>query len=408
MANSRKSKIITKKEDIDLLINLKEEDITYSFIMEIFGEFGGKKRFETYDTFTVPKGYYGVEGNKNIKPFRTTVGTWIFNKYFVEPYLFNLFGYIDYTITKKSMGGINKKLSYALLEDDIELDVLKDFLMKTQKFMPYVTILSPSFTLKMLTCTKEINREKQKLYKQYKDRLDAGDEVAAEQLENELKRFAKSYLDGDPSMDSYLSGARGSFDNNFKNMFIMKGAMKDPDPNKGYNIAMSNYMDGIAKEEYKLFANSVAAGPYARAKKTELGGHWEKLFVMAFQHLRLDPPNSDCGTKRTLEIILSPSNLDDYIYSYIVEGKQLIELTSKNASKYYGKKIKIRFSSLCESKTGFCNKCAGNLYYRMEQDNMGPATATIPSTLKNLSMKSFHDSTIVTVEFDAMKAFGLK
>ena len=37
----------------------------------------------------------------------------------------------------------------------------------------------------------------------------------------------------------------------------MKGATKDPDPLKGYNVIMSSYMDGIAKEEYSDFARSL-------------------------------------------------------------------------------------------------------------------------------------------------------
>jgi hypothetical protein len=96
------------------------------------------------------------------------------------------------------------------------------------------------------------------------------------------------------------------------------------------------------------------------------------------------------------------------MYSYIVEGSRLVELTSKNMEKYRGKKVKMRFSSLCESKDGICSKCAGNLFYRIGIINVGVATPIIPSKLKNLSMKSFHDSTVKTVEMDPMRAFGLK
>ena len=61
---------------------------------------------------------------------------------------------------------------------------------------------------------------------------------------------------------------------------------------------MSNYIEGIAKEEYADFANSLAEGPYSRSNKTEVGGYWEKLMLPAFQHVKnWAEKGSDCGTK---------------------------------------------------------------------------------------------------------------
>lgn len=404
--SKRVAKEITNKEDIDFLLSIKEEDITSSFMMKTFGEFQGKQRFHPYDTFKVPANSYGPEGNKNTNAFITTVGLWVFNKYFIERELFTVFKYINHSIDKKAFGKLNSQLSYAVLEDDIELQVLKNFIQKTQFFMPFVSILSPSMTEKMLTSTKAINKKKAELAKKYEKAIKEGDDVAISNMEKELLDFAKEYLKDDPSMDSFDSGARGSFGNNFKNMFAMKGVTKDPDPTKGYNVALSNYVDGMSKDEYKIFANSLAEGPYARGKKTEVGGYLEKLFVSAFQHITLLEEGSDCKTDKYVEVVLD--NPNDWIYSYIIEGNHLVELNSKNMDKYKGKKVKMRFSSLCKSKDGICNKCAGNLFYKLGIKNIGTAMPTIPSTLKNLSMKSFHDSSQKFTEMDPMKAFSLK
>ena len=65
----------------------------------------------------------------------------------------------------------------------------------------------------------------------------------------------------------------------------------------------------------------------------------------------------------------------------------------------------MRFSSLCESKTGFCNHCAGNLPYRIGIENIGMMLSAIPAKLKLLSMKAFHNSNVTTVEIDLDKAF---
>lgn len=97
------------------------------------------------------------------------------------------------------------------------------------------------------------------------------------------------------------------------------------------------------------------------------------------------------------------------MYSYIVDGNKLVELTSENKSKYLNKEVKFRFSALCEAKDGhFCNKCAGNLFYRLDIQNVGSVTPQIPSKVKVLLMKKFHDSVINFAEMDIEKAFGFK
>lgn len=401
--NIRHSRHIVDTKEVEYLINITEDDITTSFIMDNFAEFRGNSKFNPYDTIDIPPNTY--HGNKNT--FTTTIGLWVFNKYFIDKDLFHIFKYVNKTLTKKSFGAMNSQLSYALMEDKITLDQFKRFLMKTQKVMPYVSVLSPSQTMLHLTCTREIDKKKQELYAKYKKEIDSGNEIVAEKMEKELLDFAINLLDGDPSMDTYLSGARGSLGNNFKNMMIMKGATRDPDPDakQKYKIIMSNYMNGISKEDYPAMAKSLSAGPFARGRKTGTGGYMEKQILNAFQHVVLLPEGSDCKTSRYLEVDFSKQDIKDYMYSYIIEGQNLVELTSDNLSKYDGRKVKIRFASLCEAKGGICHKCSGNMFKRLGIKNIGMAMAILASTLKNLSMKSFHDSSVVTSEMNPMEAF---
>ena len=406
---SRQSKKVTSKADMDYLINIEEKDITTTFIANTFGDFDGKRRFNPYDLIDIPPGMYG-KGKKNKNTFTTTVGSWIFNKYFIEQDLFDQFGYITDTINKKMLGKLDNTIYEAVLEDKLDIPVYKKYLKKTQKFMPYISIYSPSHTDKILTSSKVFNKKKMELYKKYKDKIDAGDEKAADAMTKELLDFAIEYMGDDPSMDLYLSGARGTLHNNFKNMYVMKGAIKDPDPNakQKYNVALSNYIDGIQPNEYVMFANSLTAGPYARAKKTADGGYSEQLILSACQHLILDPPGSDCGTKRYHTVTLTNDNIGLWMYSYIVEGSKLVELTSDVKSKYIGKTVKVRFSGYCESKTGICNKCMGNLYYRLGKRNVGTSMSQIASIRKNIAMKAFHDSTQSFYDMDLESVFGVK
>lgn len=405
----RTSNRITNAKDIEYILSIDEKLGTKtSTVLGMFGEFDGKRQFNTYDLITIPAGVYGPEGKKNKNAFTTTVGLWVFNRVFIEKDMFDMFGYINKPITKKVVGDIMQDLSYAILEERKTIKVMQDFIMKGQKFMPYVNILSTSYSMKLLTITTKINKAKAELIKKYRKELDAKDPKVVLKIQDELLKLAQEILKDDPSMDTYNSGAKSSLGNNFKNMFVIRGITKNPDPTKGYNIIMSNYMTGITKEEYADFANSLAEGPYSRSNRTEKGGYWEKLLLPACQHISTLEKDSDCGTKRTITITLNKDNIKEYIYCFMKEGDKLVELTSENMSQYLGKTVQFRFSSMCEAKNGICHVCAGNIFYRLGVKNIGAAAPQIASKLKNVAMKAFHDSQVKMVEMDPMEAFGLK
>lgn len=407
----RESKKITDKETVDFLYNLKPEDFTASFVYDTFGKFDGEPKLYPYDLIDILPGMYGQGKKKNKNRFTTTVGIWIFNRCFIEPDFFPIFGYINENVTGKLLDKMNQELSYALMEDRIQIEALKTYLMKTQFIMQFVSVLAPNHSEKILTCTKVINKKKKELSEKYKKELESGDVHTINMVEKELLDFAVAYVGDDPSMDSYLSDARGNIQNHFKNIYVMKGAVRNPDPNakQEYNVAMSNYSDGIPPEEYALYANSAPLGPYSRGNKTSAGGYMENLFAMGYQDIVLDKPGTDCGTTRTITIELTPSNIKYYMYNNIVTSSGMVELTSQNMNKYIGKKVKMRFANLCKHDK-ICNACAGNFFYRYNPPllNVGLALMQVPSAFKNKSMKAFHDSTIKTTEMNVMKAFGLE
>ena len=403
----RHPKQITDKKELDYLYNLTEKDITTSFIMDNFGEFNKKTKYNPYDELVIPPHMYHNDKLNNDKAFKTTIGSWAFNKLFIEKELMHLFGYTNEEISGGTMKKINKKLSYALLENDIELDVLRRFLMKTQSSMSWVTILSTHHTLKMLTLAKSIEGKKKELAKKYEKDLAEGNAEVAEKMEEELLSYAKEILDGDESLDWVFSGSRTDFGNHIKNMYVMKGAIKDP-ISGNYNIVTSNYSSGISKEDYPAMCNSLAAGPFSRSNKTQIGGYYEKLLLYAYQHLVLLEEGSDCKTNKYITVDFSEENIEDYMYSYVIEGSNLTEITSKNISKYKGKKVKLRFSSMCSAKDGICHKCAGNFFYRLGIKNVGTIMPILGSKLKNLAMKSFHSSLVKFTEIDMNKVFNIK
>lgn len=407
---------ITKDNLVNYIFTVQKDQITYRAIMQLFGDFDGKSLANTYDLLEVPVGTFTyftdkekTKSKSNTNKFTTTVGIYLFNIYLRDFNLSRLFnGFINKTINKKVYGNIEQTLSYALLEDRIDTNTLKEFEDTIQWFMPFETVFSPNHTEKMITCTKVINKKKEELIKKYKKEIESGDPVVTEKIEKELLNFAKEYLGDDPSMDTILSGAGGDFDNNFKNMFVMKGAISDPNPNakQKYNVVTGNYIDGIPAEEYSIVAGSGVQGAYSRAKKTEVGGEFEKLFVAAYQNISLDPKGSDCGTKGYIKVTLTDKNISDYMYCYVINNNgSLTLIDSTNKDSFVGKTVKMRFSSMCQSKTGICNKCAGELFYLLDDYRVGINLAKIPDILKLRYMKGFHNSIIQTTKIDVEKAF---
>lgn len=411
---ARTTSVIKDEGIIKSVIEIKPEDITSTYVVELFGEFDGKRRCNPYDLITVPKGAYGIEGSKrgvNVKPFTTTVGKLIWNKMYIlrNPDIFEVVGWVDEIVTKKAFNELYKKLGYLLLEGKISRESLKRFVMTTQLTMPYVQFLSPSFTDKMLLSSSVIGKEKKKLIKENQAAFDAKDVKVVDKVSKQLLNYAEDYLSDDSAFDMFKSGAGGDVGNNLKNMFVLRGAVRDPDPTKGYNIITSNYIDGVSEDEYAALANSLAEGPFNRSKKTETGGYWEKLMLYSMQHLSLLPAGSDCGTKRTIDVTLTEDNIGDYMYCYYMQGNKPVEITSENMNSLIGKTVKLRFASLCEAKNGhFCNICAGNLWYRLGITNVGLITPQIPSKLKNVFMKSFHSNQVVLTDMNVAEAFGIE
>ena len=126
----------------------------------------------------------------------------------------------------------------------------------------------------------------------------------------------------------------------------------------------------------------------------------------------IGPPGSDCGTKFTLEYDFDESDINDFNNRYIDVNGSKVLLTRETAKKYVGKTIHLYSPFGCigvgKNNECLCEKCAGTLFYRTHKTNIGTATTVIPSTLKNVSMKAFHDSVQKLTEMDIDRAFNIK
>lgn len=375
------------------LLNLKPEDITFDELLKLFGDrVDGKTKtmissmMKTGDSFVLEANEYF-----NKTKITTNPGLFIYNKLIIERELTGVLGYWNTTIDGGQLGKIEDLLSKALLNDVISEETMFAYLNRTQWLsMQLHSVVSGSFTLSSLEPLPKVTKRRNELIKQHKDLLEAGDVVTSVKIEKELLAMADKELEKDHGLDLYRSGARGSFGNNFKTISVMKGAVYNPTTAR-FDIVTSNFMEGIKKSDLPVYGNSVVTAAYPKAIGTATSGYFSKQIIAALQAVVLDGPGSDCGTKGTLSTRLTEHNIKDHLYRFVVEGGKTVLLDEDNISKYVGKDVKLRSVMYCIGEKK-CEKCSGLMYRKLKIDNMGMTASRISSTLLNMSMKKFHDT----------------
>lgn len=385
-----------KPEYKQMLLKMKPEDITATFIHTYLIDTAVKEngkvtivpsKMKTSDKFDLlPSEYF------NKTKVTTNVGLFIYNKFIVEESFQEVLGYIDTPINSKKLAEIESKLSKALLNDIITPEQMAIYLNKNQWLtMQFNSAFASSFTMNTIKPIPEVVARKEKLFKENKEKIDNGDVITSVKIENELLDMAKEKLKNDPGMNLYESGARGKFGNNYKNMTIMKGSVFNPATGK-YDILPTNFVDGIDKKDIHVYGNSVVTGSYPKAVGTQTSGYSAKQLTAAFQGVVLDKPGSDCGTKGYLEILLTESLKKDMTYRYVIDKNKLVLLDETNINNYVGKKIKLRSPMYCIGDK-ICSKCAGMMYEKLGITNIGLTTSKAATSLLQMGMKNFHDST---------------
>jgi hypothetical protein len=398
--NTRKRKVVIRvgklpENEKKYLLSLKPEDITFDLLVDLFGDKSkvekGKvkvvpSRIKTSDEFVLEKGEY-----INSERVTTNAGLFIYNKLIVERELKDVLGYVNVTINSGQLGAIEDKLSKALLNDDIAVEAMSSYLNRTQWLsMQFHSVISGSFTMGTLKPLPGVMKQRNQMLKDNREKLDKGDVVAAAKIEKDLLKVAEEELKHDHGLDLYKSGARGSFGNNFKTISVMKGPVFNPSTGE-FDIIESNFMEGIRKEDIPSFGNSVVTGAYPKAIGTATSGYFSKQIIAALQAVQLDKKGSDCGTKGYLKTTIQPSSTKDFLYRYIMDGGKLVLLTDKNIGGYVGKEVKMRSPMYCTGKKK-CRVCAGLMYEKLNIQNVGLTASRVSSTLLNLSMKKFHDT----------------
>lgn len=395
------------EEQKKFLLGLKPEEMTKEFFDTYFAITYDKNtgkmipaKISFQDKFILKANEYS-----NPKEVETNVGQFIINKYLYEPSkgMQKSVGYVAEPFSAKQIKAVESGiLSKALLDGVITVDEMAAYFDRIQWLGNTVhTIVAPSFTPKTTTNLEKIKKKRDELYEKHKVELAKGNVVLATQIEDELLALAKKELESDIGMSLYTSGTRGSFDNNYKNLFITRGPVYNPNSGK-FQIVKRSFMEGLEKDDIPSYGTEVINGAYPKAMETAVAGYATKKFFAAYQSIVLDSRGSDCKTKAYRVVQLTNKNASRMMYRYIIEGEKLIMLDNSNIKSYIGKTVKMRSPLYCTGDK-LCSKCAGDLFYRIGIENIGLTTSSVGSSLLKLLMKSFHDSTVKISDIDLNK-----
>lgn len=371
-------------------ISVDPQDITFKYLTDLFAD--KKVNGKTVPSRVSPNDIIELEAGEwyNKEKVTTTLGRLMWNKFMIDRLgVREFFPYNNDVMTKKNFMKYENAVTLLLAEDKIDTPMFRKYIeYRDWLGLQLHSIITVSFTEKTITTPKEVKELREELFKKYEKELASGDTVTANKVEKELIDKMVDIIKDDPGFDLYASGARGDINNHLKNLFIMRGAVSNPNTGK-FDIMKTSFSEGLRKEDFTAASNSVVLGAYPKSCATADSGYLAKQLMAGMQTEIMGEPGSDCGTKMTLEFIMEEEDLKDFQYRYIDDNGKKTLITSENSKKYIGKRVKLYSPMFCTGKC-ICEKCAG----KQNTKFLGLETSKIATTLTNLNMKKFHDSTI--------------
>jgi len=388
--------------DVDKILTTPISEMTYEWFVNFLGD-------RYIDNKIVPAKYRGSDKIKLTKAkykylkqdIETTLGRLLFNRYLLESNdLYKAVDFVNEPVTAKRLGKLESELSEALLNDVITGEQFIHYISRRDYFgLKLNAMITTSYSQIMMVTPKKVQKLKKKLVAENRAELDAGNVGVADTIEKTLLSEAKAEIQDDPAWDLFASGARGSFNNNYKTTNIMRGAVYNTVKGK-YDIITSSLNDGISIKDAAPFGNLIVEGQYPKSVGTQDTGYLQKELIQLAQGEMVDKKGTDCHTKRLIDMTFNESNISGFLFRYILDNGKLVMITKENMSKYVGKTVKMRTPLTCINKYGICNICVGELPYKMGIKNVGLQASQIGTRLTSLNMKGFHDATLKFGELD--------
>ena len=398
-----RSKSVSKEKKEELL-SLKPEDITLSKMIELFGYNRNsnssktskidKDKLNPNDVLILSNAEYPYIKEKSIT---TTVGRFIFYKFMIEGLdVTNYVDFINYPLTAEKQEDVDNIFATLLKEDKIDSKKIIKFIDKRDWFgLTIHSVITTSFTPGVIKTPKEVKKLKNELIKKYKKEIENGDAITVDRITKALIDKEMEVLKDDIGLDLYTSGARGSVSNNLKNINIIRGSILNTATGK-FDIVTNSLLDGLEKKDIPASFNQIVVGSYARGVGTQKGGYLSKELMAACQNQVMAGIDTDCGTKKTIPIIVDKPG--DFLYRYIQINGKTVLLTPENIDQYKGKELNFYSPMGCkgiENQNHICEKCGGIFYSRIiGKTNIGLLSTRLSGSVTKASLAKFHDSQV--------------
>ena len=326
----------------------------------------------------------------------TTCGIYLFNKFILEP--LKIFGYVNKPFGKGELDALEDGISDGLMQKDLTTEQVAEFIDRLQFLLggPLAHLINPSINPDIMTLPPQAAALKKKLLAENKSGIEANDPQTSSKIEKEVTKVAMDWMNerNDPSLSFFKSGAIDPY-NNYRTMFVMKGAVKDNtgESPTGYKIVTSEYDNGISKEDMPKIADTVVTSSYNSGVATQDSGYMGKKYNTILQRVKLLERGSDCKTPDTFQTVIT----NRHLYRYIMENGKPVCLTPEVIDKYKGKVCKLRSPLHCHAKDPYyCNICMGDRLYDIGVHNVGLTVSILSGATLNAALKTKHNVTVGT------------
>ena len=346
-----------------------------------------KPKYNSQDIVVLQAGEY-----TNEKEVTTTVGRILFNKLMLEgTAILDLIPnrFFNEEVNAKKFGKLRDIVASGVMNGKLKIipDVI-DFTRNNEFWgLNLVAIFGTSYSMETIVPNKELLRKKDELLAQAK--ANGGRLADFTEVEDKLVAEADRITAGTPGKFLFDSGARGSFENDFKNMAIAVGAVENPITGN-YDFMTSSYMTGLRKEDLPAAANSVLNAEYPKAIGTAQGGYMTKQFYAVFQNMSIDEDGTDCGSRGGLVMVLTDENLRDYVDQYLMDKGKPVLITEDLDKKYMNHPVLVRSPMYCIGEK-ICSVCGGRRFYKVGIDNIGLTTTALSGKLQSSALKLRHN-----------------
>lgn len=262
------------------------------------------------------------------------------------------------------------------------------------------TMCLQPWTKHSLTTSDEVLKLKHELFTKYKDQLN--DPVVASKIEQQLLDLDRKYIKGDESEAFYFTNPDKGFNDWRKKMFIMFGVSPEFTKNAvGYSLADESLEEGWTAEHLDVAANEIRRGTYLRHRGTAQGGEQTKMLLRIFQNVKI--LEEDCKSKTGIEVEIDSEHYKLWVGRYLVGSDK--PLTEAELKGMIGKKVKIRSPMHCKTEGGFCFKCCGEFFKKIDMRYIGMQGLSITSSFTKVAMKAMHSSSVDSKHIDSIDRF---